>query len=338
MTTPPRFVRALDLLDRTGPNLSTGVAALDGLVGGLRGGSSYLFYDAGGFLHGLVPPLMVKATRQGKAAYMNNTDYYSEKTLVQPDRLAFYAKREGLEPESVLSRIYFVAAYNELRQEKAVDALTQMLRQEEETKLVVIHNLARFLPEAKDRRQAIENMNRSLAPLLQLAAERSIVVVITVHASRVERWSVPRPSGSHMLWHLANVMVFFREPNAGGSIQATLVKHPTKPTPQSVELFQGGEPLMGRVTPSFTQVYQELIGRLRRDFVPMMRDARHREAFEALLTQAWDRERAAMGNSEVALLLDALNLMANVHNKSQLAQLKGRVEEIEGRLARLETR
>ena len=141
-----------------------------------------------------------------------------------------------------------------------------------------------------------------------------------------------------MLWHLANVMVFFREPNAGGSIQATLVKHPTKPTPQSVELFQGGEPLMGRVTPSFTQVYQELIERLRRDFVPMMRDARHREAFEALLTQAWDRERAAMGNSEVALLLDALNLMANVHNKSQLAQLKGRVEEIEERLARLEAR
>ena len=338
MAVSPRFVRALDLLDRPGPSLSTGAAALDDLVGGLRGGSSYLFYDAGGFLHALIPPVMVRATKQGKVAYMNNTDYYSEKTLVEPDRLAFYAKREGLEPDYALSRIYFVAAYNELRQGRAVDALTQMLRQEEETKLVVIHNLARFLPEAKYRRQAIENMNRSLAPLLQLAAERSIVVVITVHASRVERWSVPRPSGSHMLWHLANVMVFFREPNAGGSIQATLVKHPTKPTPQSVELFQGGEPLMGRVTPSFTQVYQELIGRLRRDFVPMMRDARHREAFEALLTQAWDRERAAMGNSEVALLLDALNLMANVHNKSQLAQLKGRVEEIEGRLARLETR
>ena len=338
MTTPPRFVRALDLLDRPGPSLSTGVTGLDDLVGGLRGGSSYLFYDAGGFLHGLVPPLMVKATRQGKVAYMNNTDYYSEKTLVQPDRLAFYAKREGLEPESVLSRIYFVAAYNELRQGRAVEALARMVRQEEDTRLVVIHNLARFIPGAKDRKKAIESLNRSLAPLWQLAAERSIVVVITVHASRVERWSVPRPSGSHMLWHLANVMVFFREPNAGGSIQATLVKHPTKPTPQSVELFQGGEPLMGRVTPSFTQVYQELIERLRRDFVPMMRDARHREAFEALLTQAWDRERAAMGNSEVALLLDALNLMANVHNKSQLAQLKGRVEEIEGRLARLETR
>lgn len=173
---------------------------------------------------------------------------------------------------------------------------------------------------------------------MQLAAERSIAVVITVHASRAERWSVPRPSGSHMLWHLANVIVFLRERNTGGPVQATLVKHPAKPTPQTVELFRGGEPLMGRVTPSFTQVYQDLVERLRRDFVPMMRDARHREAFEALLREAWDRERAAMSNSEVALLLDALNLMANVHNKSQLAQLKGRVEEIEERLARLEAR
>lgn len=338
MVATPRFTRALDLLNSPRPCLPMGIAGLDDLVGGLKGGSSYLFYDSGGFLHALIPPVMVRATKQGKVAYMNNTDYYSEKTLVQPDRLAFYAKRENLEPESVLSRIYFVAAYNELRQERAVDALTQMLRQEEETRLVVIHNLARFLPEAKDRKKAIENLNRSLAPLWQLAAERSIVVVITVHASQAERWSVPRPSGSHMLWHLANVIVFFREPNANGSIQATLVKHPTKPTPQSAELFQGGEPLMGRVTPPFTQVYQELIDRLRRDFVPMMRDRRHREAFEALLTDAWDRERAAMSNSEVALLLDALNLMANVHNKGQLAQLRGRVEEIEDRLAKLESR
>jgi len=332
------FVRALDLLNQSASTLSTGVQELDDLIEGLDGGSSYLFYDSGGFLHGLIPPLMVRATLQGKVAYMNNTDYYSEKTLVRPDRLAFCAKSEGLDPEFVFSRIYFVAAYNELRQEKAVDALTQMLRREEDTKLVVIHNLARFLPEAKNRKQAIENLNRSLAPLWQLAAERRIVVVVSVHASRMDQWSIPRPSGSHMLWHLANVMVFFRESNRGGSILATLIKHPAKPTPHSVELFQGGEPLMGRVTPSFTQVYQELIEKLRKDFVPMMRDARHREAFEALLTEAWDRERAAMGNSEVALLLDALNLMANVHNKGQLVRLKGRIEEIEERLAKLESR
>lgn len=332
------FVPAKDLLKQAEPALSTGVRKLDDLVGGLRGGSSYLFYDSGGFMRGLIPPLIVRATLQGKVAYMNNTDYYSEKTLVEPDRLAFYSKREGLDPESVFSRVYFVAAYNELRQGKAVNALVEMMRRERETRLVVMHNLARFLPETKDRKQAIENLNGSLAPLWQLAAERKIVLVITAHASRNDGWTTPHPAGSHMLWHLASVMVFFRESDHGHSVQATLVKHPAKPTPQSVELFQGDDPLMGRVTPSFTQVYQELIERLRRDFVPMLRDAQHREAFEALLTDAWDRERAAMSNSELALLLDALNLTANVHNKSQLARLRKRLDTMEERLATLESR
>lgn len=332
------FVSAQDLLNHSEVTLSSGVRKLDDMVGGLRGGSSYLFYDSGGFMQGLIPPLIVRTTLQGKVAYMNNTDYYSEKTLIQPDRLAFHAKREGLDPEYVFSQVYLVAAYNELRQEKAVDALVEMLREEKDTKLAIMHNLARFLPEAKNRKQAIENLNRSLAPLWQLAAERKVVLLITAHSSRIDQWSIPRPSGSHMLWHLANVMVFFRVSNHGRSVQATLIKHPSKPAPQSVELSQGDEPVMGRVTPPFTQVYQELIEKLRRDFVPMLRDAQHREAFEALLTDAWDRERAAMGNSELALLLDALNLTANVHNKSQLAKLRKRLDAIEERLAKLESR
>lgn len=332
------FVSARDLVRQDTLTLSTGSASLDELIGGLKGGVSYLFYDSGGFMDSIIPALIVRAALQGKVAYMNNTDYYSEKTLVRPDRLAFHAKRAGVEPESVFDRVYFVAAYNELRQGKAVDALTEMLRKEETTRLIVMHNLARFLPEAKNRKQAVESLNKSLAPLWQLAAERKIVLMITAHASRNGVWTTPRPSGSHMLWHLVNIMVFFRGSDRGRSTQATLVKHPSRPTPQTVELFQGDDPLMGRVTPSFTQVYQELIERLRRDFVPMLRDAEHREAFEAMLTDAWDRERAAMGNSEVALLLDALNLMANVHNKSQNERLERRVEGLEERLTKIETR
>lgn len=334
----PLFVKAQDLLNHPELTMSTGFMKLDELVGGLAGGSSYLFYDSGGFMQDIIPPLMVRATLQGKVAYMNNTDYYSEKTLIQPDKLAFYAKKNGLDPEFVFSKIYFVAAYNELRQEKAVDALLEMFREEKDTKLVVMHNLTRFLPGAKNRKQAIENLNRSLAPLWQLAAERKSILIITAHTSQPNQWAIPRPAGSHMLWHLSNVLVFFRESNKGRSIQATLIKHPAKPTPQSTELFQGDEPLMGRVTPSFTQVYQELIEKLRKEFVPMIRDAQHREAFESLLTDAWDRERAAMSNSQIALLLDALNLMANVHNKSQLARLKKRLETLEERLAKLEPR
>jgi len=102
---------------------------------------------------------------------------------------------------------------------------------------------------------------------------------------------------------------------------------------------------MGRITPSFRQTYQDLVGRLRKGYVSMLRDSGNREAFELLLKDAWDREHAAMVNSEIPLVLDALNLTANVHNKCEIQVLKERlaerdrkIAELEGRLMRLEDR
>jgi len=36
---------------------------------------------------------MVIGAKQGKVAYMNNTDYHTAKTLLDFDRIAYYAKR-----------------------------------------------------------------------------------------------------------------------------------------------------------------------------------------------------------------------------------------------------
>jgi len=85
---------------------------------------------------------------------------------------------------------------------------------------------------------------------------------------------------------------------------------------------------MGRVTPSFRQTYQEFLERIRKNYVEMLRDERHEEAFDALLREAWDREHAAMANSELPLVLDALNLTANLHNKSEIQRLKKRLDEL----------
>lgn len=95
---------------------------------------------------------------------------------------------------------------------------------------------------------------------------------------------------------------------------------------------------MGRVTPPFRQLYQELLERLRRNYVPLLRDPGHRRGFEALLSEAWDREHAAMGNSETPLVLDALNLTANIHNSGAIAELRAALLERENRLEALEER
>jgi hypothetical protein len=327
----PEYISASELMRQRNaePLLRTGFPALDQLVGGLGAGQSYLFYGASSFIDDLVHRLMVRASAGGKVAYMNNTDYYSEKTLVRPDRVAFHAKRQGFDPDFVLEQTYFVAAYNELRQEKAVNALVKMVAEESTTRLIVIHNIARFLPDARDKRQAIDSLNKVLAPVWRIVAERGLVLVMTASPSNANQWTIPKSLGSNMMWHLANVMVFFREADGGRTVLATLVKHPSKATPLTVPVLEGDEPLMGRVTPSFRQTYQELLERLRKNYVEMLRDEGHREAFDALLREAWDREHAAMANSELPLVLDALNLTANLHNQSEIQRLKRRLDELE---------
>jgi hypothetical protein len=328
------YVKADELMRQRNaePLLRTGFPLLDQLVGGLREGQSYLFYGASGFVDEFVHQLMVRASAGGKVAYMNNTDYYSEKTLVRPDRITFHAKRHGFNPDLVLEQIYFVAAYNELRQEKAVSALVKMVTKEPTTRLVIIHNIARFLHEAKARLQAIDSLNRVLAPMWRIVAEKDLILVMTAFPSNANQWRIPKSLGSNMMWHLANVMVFFREADGGRTVLATLVKHPSKATLLTVPVLQGDDPLMGRVTPSYRQTYQEFLERIRKNYVEMLRDEGHREAFEALLREAWDREHAAMANSELPLVLDALNLTANLHNQSEIQRLERRLEELEKNL------
>ena len=214
----------------------------------------------------------MRASSLGKVAHINNTDYYSGKTLVSPDLIAFHAKRDGLDPDSVFDQVYFVASYNELRQEKDVSALVRMAREEPTTKPIIVHNITRLLPGAKDKRAAVDALNRALLPLWQLAAQRKIELVMTAYQPGGDPLKTPKAMGSSMLWHLASVMVFFRELDRGRTVHAVLVKHPSRARPASASVVQGDEPLMGRVTPSFGQTYLDFLERIRKGYVQMLRD------------------------------------------------------------------
>ena len=95
---------------------------------------------------------------------------------------------------------------------------------------------------------------------------------------------------------------------------------------------------MGRITPPFRQLYQETLEQLGGNYVALLRDPENRKGFELLLKEAWDREHAAMGNSGLPLVLDALNLTANVHNSGAIAELREAMAEKEGQIGVLEER
>lgn len=338
----PHFVRASALRREAAP-LTTGYADLDGLIGEMEGGLFYLFCgeDDMRFVDGLVHRIIVRACRIGRVAYMNSTDYYRGKTLISADRLAQCAKAEGIEPALVLERTYTAAAYSDLRQPRAAAALEERMRRDGSTVLLVAHAMPVFYEAEGGRGAAREALNRSISALWRASAEMGAVMVATAAVSGAQR-----PSTSSLMADLASVIVAFR---AGGNGRfpdgacATLLKHPARGTPAAAHIFGGGEFRVGRITPPFRQNYQQLLERLRGGYAGMLRDPADREGFDLLLKEAWDREHAAMSNSEIPLVLDALNLTANVHNKGEIQRLKEglaerdrRIEDLERRLKRVE--
>jgi hypothetical protein len=84
---------------------------------------------------------------------------------------------------------------------------------------------------------------------------------------------------------------------------------------------------MGRITPSFRQLYEETISELRTELQAALVDLGHKGAFDLLLKEAWNPEQAAMGNSTLPTVSDKLNVMASIHNRKLLAILTKGLKE-----------
>jgi hypothetical protein len=84
---------------------------------------------------------------------------------------------------------------------------------------------------------------------------------------------------------------------------------------------------MGRITPSFRQLYEETIAELKSELQAAMVDLGHKSAFDLILKDAWNREQAAMGNSTLPTVCDKLNLMASVHNRKLMAAMSKELKD-----------
>jgi TolA-binding protein len=84
---------------------------------------------------------------------------------------------------------------------------------------------------------------------------------------------------------------------------------------------------MGRITPSFRQLYEETISELRTELRAALVDLSHKSAFDLLLKEAWNPEQAAMGNSTLPTVSDKLNVLASIHNRKLIAVLSKGLKE-----------
>jgi hypothetical protein len=84
---------------------------------------------------------------------------------------------------------------------------------------------------------------------------------------------------------------------------------------------------MGRITPSFRQLYEETVAELKSELQSAMVDLGHKSAFDLILKDAWSREQAAMGNSTLPTVCDKLNLIASIHNRKLTAAMARELKE-----------
>ena len=95
---------------------------------------------------------------------------------------------------------------------------------------------------------------------------------------------------------------------------------------------------MGRITPSFRQLYEETVAELRSELQSAMVDLGHKSAFDLILKDAWSREQAAMGNSTLPTVCDKLNLIASIHNRKLTAAIAKELKDKDMKIKQLSDR
>ncbi len=95
---------------------------------------------------------------------------------------------------------------------------------------------------------------------------------------------------------------------------------------------------MGRITPSFRQLYEETVAELKSELQAAMVDLGHKSAFDLILKDAWSREQAAMGNSTLPTVCDKLNLIASIHNRKLTAAMTRELKDKDIKIKRLSDR
>ncbi|MCS7146021.1 MAG: hypothetical protein RMJ28_05720 [Nitrososphaerota archaeon] len=210
------MARASELLLRRRP-VSTGLAELDGLIGGLRPGALHVFYGDPQVTDVVLYRVMVEASKRGGVAYLNNTDYYGEKTLIDATTFSAVSKIARVEPLKALSAIRCAAAFNAARQVRAAERLAEAVKKRRKVRLIAVHNASAFLD--GEWGEASSALVRSFSILMEAASRVSAPLVATAAAAHSETPEAMPHLPSQVL-ERASVVVFFRPEGLGPGGQA----------------------------------------------------------------------------------------------------------------------
>ncbi len=223
------FITAKELFEKR-KNLeyiSTGVRALDGLLGGgvEVGSITELIGEFGAgktqVCHQLA--VMVQLPR-GSGGLGARALYVDTEGTFRPERIVQIARHRGLDPEQALENIVYARAYNSDHQMLLIDEAKKII-EKENIKLVIVDSLINHFRSEYPGRENLasrqQKLNKHISQLHRLASLYEVAVVVTnqvMSAPDVFFGNPMRPAGGNIMAHGCTYRIWLRKGKEGKRI------------------------------------------------------------------------------------------------------------------------
>lgn len=165
----------------------------------------------------------------GKAVFIDTEGTF------RPDRIRQIAEGLGANPEKVLKNILVARAFNSDHQILLLDRVTEMIKEGEPIKLMIIDSLtAHFRAEFSGRGQLADRqqrLNRYLHQLMKLAEQHNIAVYVTnqVMSNPAMMFGDPTTAiGGNIVGHASTYRIYLRRGKQGSRV-AKMIDSPNLP-------------------------------------------------------------------------------------------------------------
>ncbi len=230
--------------------ITTGSKNLDNLLGG-RGvetkaiTEAYGAYGSGKTQLGLVLAVNVQLPKEkgganGKAVFIDTEGTF------RPDRIKQIAEAIGANPEKVLKNIFVARAFNSDHQVLLLDKITEMIKNGEPIRLMIIDSLtAHFRAEFAGRGMLADRqqrLNKYLHNLMKLAEQHNIAVYVTnqVMANPAMMFGDPTVAvGGNIVGHASTYRMYFRRGKKDSRV-AKLIDSPNLPDNECIFFITTG--------------------------------------------------------------------------------------------------
>jgi len=179
-----------------------------------------------------------KGGANGKAVYIDTEGTF------RPERVKQFAEGLGANPEKVLKNIFVARAFNSDHQILLLDKISEMIKNGEPIKLIIIDSLtAHFRAEFSGRGQLADRqqrLNRYLHNLAKLAEQHNLAVYVTnqVMANPAMLFGDPTQAiGGNIVGHASTYRIYLRRGKKDSRV-AKLIDSPNLPDSETVFMVE----------------------------------------------------------------------------------------------------